>query len=131
MIKNKLSSKIKEQISKLIYDTKLASIQLSKAGSEEKNQLLNEISKQIQNNKDYILEANNKDMSEIIPDNFTPAFLDRLRLNDKRINEMTKHINDVVPLKDPVGNREFLYKRPNGIDVYKQSIPIGLIGIIY
>ncbi len=115
----------------LIRDTKLASIRLAKATSEQKDLLLREISVQIKKDKDKILEANSKDISNISSKDYSSSFLDRLKLDEGRVSDIVKNIEDVLSLKDPVGIREFICKRPNGISVYRQTIPLGLIGIIY
>lgn len=115
----------------LIRDTKLASIHLAKATSEQKDLLLREISVQIKKDKDKILEANSKDISNISSKDYSSSFFDRLKLDEGRVSDILNNIEDVLSLKDPVGIREFICKRPNGISVYRQTIPLGLIGIIY
>ena len=54
-----------------------------------------------------------------------------MTLDEKKIQQMQKNIEDVIKLEDPVGRREHLSSRPNGLNVYKQSIPLGVISIIY
>ena len=58
-------------------------------------------------------------------------FYDRLKLDSPRINQMISNILEVIALEDPVGKRRYLYDRPNGIKVFKQSIPLGVMSIIY
>ena len=94
----------------LIRDTKLASIHLAKATSEQKDLLLREISVQIKKDKDKILEANSKDISNIRSKDYSSSFLDRLKLDEGRVSDILKNIEDVLSLKDPVGIREFICK---------------------
>jgi len=126
-----IASSVQTEIYNLVNRTKLASIELSRATSVQKDLLLKEISIQIQNDKDQILEANKKDISNANPKDHSSSFLDRLKLDEDRLHSIIKNIKDVLSLKDPVGIRELLHKRPNGLDVYRQTIPLGLIGIIY
>mgnify|MGYP003952091553 FL=1 len=119
------------KVLELIRNTKSASIHLAKATSEQKDLLLKEISIQIKKDKDKILEANSNDISNISSKDYSPSFLDRHKLDEGRVSDIVKNIEDVLGLKDPVGIREFICKRPNGINVYRQTIPLGLIGIIY
>ena len=126
-----LEDKIKEEISNLAISTREASYEIAKASSEKKNILLETIISGIHNSKDKILNANQLDLDSIKDKNHTNAFVERMTLDEKKIQQMQKNIEDVIKLEDPVGRREHLSSRPNGLNVYKQSIPLGVISIIY
>ena len=61
----------------------------------------------------------------------TSALLDRLLLDDKRVEAMAKGVEEVAALPDPVGRELARWTRPNGLDIARVSTPIGVIGIIY
>ena len=126
-----LEDKIKEEISNLAISTREASYEIAKASSEKKNILLETIISGIHNSKDKILNANQLDLDSIKDKNHTNAFVERMTLDEKKIQQMQKNIEDVIKLEDPVGRREHQSSRPNGLNVYKQSIPLGVISIIY
>lgn len=126
-----LDSKSKKKILELAKSTRQASLQIAKASTEQKNNLLKEILCRIDISKQDIIAANNEDLAKLDVKEFTKAFIERLKLDDNKIAQIKKNIEDVISLEDPVGKREFITKRPNGIDVYRQSIPLGVISIIY
>lgn len=126
-----LDSKSKKKILELAKSTRQASLQIAKASTEQKNNLLKEILCRIDISKQDIIAANNEDLAKLDVKEFTKAFIERLKLDDNKIEQIKKNIEDVISLEDPVGKREFITKRPNGIDVYRQSIPLGVISIIY
>ncbi len=78
-----------------------------------------------------ILEANREDLEEARKNNIKGAFLDRLVLDGKRVRAMAEGLREVAMLQDPVGEVISMVKRPNGLMIGKQRVPIGVIGIIY
>ena len=126
-----LNQDVKSQIDNLLMDTKKSSLDIAKTNTENKNLLLIDIAKNINESRTPILLNNEKDLNLLDPKNFSPAFYDRLKLNDERIDQMIQNINEVIDLDDPVRKNRFLYERPNGLKVFKQSIPLGVICIIY
>ena len=126
-----MDDKIKRQIEDLAKSTRLASYQIAKASTEEKNNILKKIISGIEHSSSKILDANKVDLSSIEKKNLNSAFIERMTLDEKKINQMKQNIEDVILLDDPVGKREVLTERPNGLRVYKQSIPLGVISIIY
>jgi glutamate-5-semialdehyde dehydrogenase len=78
-----------------------------------------------------ILAANEEDMRMAAARNLTPAMLERLKLDKKRIAAMAKGLADVAALQDPVGRVLARWVRPNGLDISRVSTPIGVLGIIY
>ena len=126
-----LNQDVKSQIDNLLMDTKKSSLDIAKTNTETKNLLLIDIAKNINESRTPILLNNEKYLNLLDPKNFSPAFYDRLKLNDERIDQMIQNINEVIDLDDPVRKNRFLYERPNGLKVFKQSIPLGVICIIY
>jgi glutamate-5-semialdehyde dehydrogenase (EC 1.2.1.41) len=63
--------------------------------------------------------------------NIKASLIDRLKLDEKRIEAMAKGLREISALPDPVGSIEKMWKRPNGLQIGKMRVPIGVIGIIY
>ena len=89
------------------------------------------IANEIENNEEYILSENNKDIQIAKSNNLSEAMIDRLSLNDIGIKNIASSMRDIAKLNDPVGNELESWDRPNGLHIKKVSIPIGVIGIIY
>jgi glutamate-5-semialdehyde dehydrogenase len=96
-----------------------------------KNNILASIAKQIRENKTYLLNENSRDLENGKRAGLERAMLDRLALNDKRINDMISACTDIVALPDPVGSIYDMQVRPQGFRVGRMRVPIGVIGIIY
>lgn len=126
-----LNQDVKSQIDNLLLDTKKSSLDIAKTSTETKNSLLIDIANNINESRSLILSNNEIDLNLLDPKNFSLAFYDRLKLDNPRIDQMIQNINEVIGLDDPVGKNRFLYERPNGLKVFKQSIPLGVICIIY
>ena len=126
-----LNQDVKSQIDSLLVDTKKSSLDIAKTNTETKNSLLVDIANNINESRTLILSNNEKDLNLLDPKNFSLAFYDRLKLDNSRIDQMIQNINEVIDLDDPVRKNRFLYERPNGLKVFKQSIPLGVICIIY
>ncbi len=80
---------------------------------------------------DRLRAENQKDLEAAGKKSLSPALIDRLTLNEKRIKEMAEGLREVVALPDPVGEITRMWKRPNGMRVGRIRVPIGVIGIIY
>lgn len=104
---------------------------LEKGSTKLKNEVLKTIAKEISNQKALLVKANQKDLEIGKKDGLGKAFLDRLHLNDKRIEGMIKACEDVAMLPDPVGKIREMIVRPEGFKVGRMQGPIGVIGIIY
>lgn len=110
---------------------KEASYDLSIAETREKNKALEEMAKALLENKEYILKANGIDIEIAKEKGTKEAMLDRLRLTEERIEGMAKGLLEITSLEDPVGEVIEMFKRPNGLQIGKKRVPIGVIGIIY
>ena len=108
-----------------------ASRRLANLSTEEKNVLLLAMADELVARKKEILEANRNDVEAGKAAGLTGALLDRLELTEKRFAEMAEGVRQVARLPDPVGEVVRKWKRPNGLEIKKIRVPIGLIGIIY
>jgi glutamate-5-semialdehyde dehydrogenase len=105
--------------------------QLAVISTDHKNKALQKIAEEIEKSREFIKTENRKDLEAGKLKGLSSAFLDRLALNDKRIDEMIKILFDVINLKDPVGEIFNMHTMPNGLKVGQMRVPIGVIGIIF
>ena len=115
----------------LALRAKEAARRLAVLSTDDKNALLLAMADQLVARRDEILEANRKDVEAGKAAGLTGALLDRLELTEKRFTEMVEGVRQVARLPDPVGEVVRKWKRPNGLEIEKIRVPIGLIGIIY
>ena len=108
-----------------------ASLALSSISSVKKNQALLEIAKSLDKHRQTILSANLLDMELARSNKLETTLLDRLELNNTRIDTMIEGLKQVAELPDPIGETSDLETRPNGLRVGKMRVPIGVVGIIY
>lgn len=118
-------------IEELGKNAKEASYDLGIASTTEKNNALELMAKALLNNKQEIINENKKDLDVAIEKGTSKAMLDRLSLNENRIEDMANGLMELITLDDPIGEVIEMWKRPNGIQIGKQRVPIGVIGIIY
>lgn len=110
---------------------KEASYTLSFASTNEKNNGLLKISEFLIKRCDEILEENKKDLEKAIEKGTSNAMLDRLKLDEERVKSIANAVADVVKLDDPIGEVTSMFKRPNGLRIGVQRVPLGVVGIIY
>ena len=122
---------IKEDVLAQGQKAKEASRVLANISTDIKDRALLNIAKKLEESLEEIISFNDKDMEQGKKDGLTRALLDRLELNEKRINGMAKGLREVVQLEDPVGEVIGIKRRPNGLEVGKIRVPLGVIGIIY
>ena len=108
-----------------------ASRELAKLSSKKKNAILEAMADEIGTQKGLIQEANAKDLAAGREAGLSAAMLDRLTLTDARIAGMIKGLREVAALKDPVGKKLGTIQRPNGLQIKKVRVPIGVIAIIF
>ena len=118
-------------VRELALRAKEAARRLAVLSTDEKNALLLAMAEELIAQKKEILEANRKDVEAGKSAGLTGALLDRLELTEKRFTEMVEGVRQVARLPDPVGEVVRKWKRPNGLEIEKIRVPIGLIGIIY
>ena len=114
----------------LLYNAKKASQMLANASSDEKNKLLCVISENLKLDCEYILQENAKDIQNARASGMSDSMIDRLTLTSDRISAIAGAIHKVTALSDPIGNGN-LTVRPNGLEIKKVTVPLGVIGIIY
>jgi glutamate-5-semialdehyde dehydrogenase len=108
-----------------------ASRELAKLNTITKNKALKCIAEEIESNRNLIKQENGKDLENGKRKGLSTAFIDRLALTDSRIDGMIKVLNDVMGLKDPVGEIFNMNTLPNGLKVGQMRVPIGVIGIVF
>jgi glutamate-5-semialdehyde dehydrogenase len=104
---------------------------LRSASTQYKNNALNNIATQVDKNRKDILNANQKDLNQGKSSGLDAALLDRLMLDDARLDGIIESLNQIATLPDPVGEITDLKFRPSGIQVGKMRVPLGVMGIIY
>jgi glutamate-5-semialdehyde dehydrogenase len=110
---------------------KEASYYLSALSANKKNEALNQVADSLVMRQQLILAENEKDMENGIKLGLKGAILDRLMLDEKRIQGMSDGLRQIARLEDPVGEVIMMKKRPNGLLVGQRRVPLGVIGIIY
>lgn len=121
----------KPDVEALAESSAEAARELAKADTNLKNRALENLASVLEDHRDEIREANQKDLETARNDGLSEAMLDRLRLTPDRIDGMIDGIRDVVKLDDPVGEVLEVKERPNGLKVGRQRVPLGVIGMIY
>lgn len=99
--------------------------------TEQKNQALYKAAECLLQQTDKILAANALDMAAAIENGMSQAMQDRLRLQENRIAAMSEGLRQIAALEDPIGEVLEAFERPNGLQISKQRVPFGVIGIIY
>ena len=108
-----------------------AAARLAVLTTEEKNRALLRMADGLEENSREILEHNRRDIEAAREQGMTTALMDRLTLSEPRIVEMARGLREVAALRDPVGEVEDGWRLPNGLQVEKVRVPLGVIGIIY
>ena len=108
-----------------------AAAKMAGCGSSRKNAALIAMADKIESEASTIKEANQMDLDRAKEMSLSPAMIDRLAVSDATIQSMAKGLREVAGLNDPVGALGKTWLRPNGLEVAKMRIPIGVIGIIY
>ncbi len=122
---------IKETITGQAKAAAKAADKFASISTTKKNRALLLLAKKLKESVPRIIKENEKDLEKARAEDYSPAFIDRLELNEKRIEKMCNVIKEVVDLEDPVGNVIKMWKRPNKLKIGKMAVPLGVIGIIY
>ena len=104
---------------------------LIKIQKNQKNSVLKDYCLQIKKNKNLIIQENHKDLNQALKKGLKDNLVNRLTLNEKKIEEIIISIKKIIKLNDPTNTVLEKWKRPNGLNISKISIPIGVIGVIY
>ncbi len=115
----------------LAESARTASFQLATASTEDKNRALERVAALLVESGADILRANERDLAEGRENGLSDALLDRLKIDDKRLEGIAAGVREVVALPDPVGEVIEAFTRPNGIRIERRRVPMGVVGIIY
>ena len=105
--------------------------EVSSSTFEQKNRALKEAAQSLNDSRETLKSANDLDMEDASKKDLLESFIDRLKLNEQRIDSMISGIHKVIDLKDPVGQMSDKTTSPSGFLVSKMRVPLGVIGIIY
>jgi glutamate-5-semialdehyde dehydrogenase len=122
---------LEQEIIKIAKQARSAYQILANASTNQKNKALTIAAKLISKNSDAILAENIKDLQQAKDKNLSDALIDRLALNEARITAIANSLIEISKLPDPVGKITFDTTRPNGLNIKRITIPLGVIGIIY
>ncbi len=108
-----------------------AAVSLSLASSEQKSCALKAAAAALRARRHKIIAANDRDMREAVAKGLSAALLDRLKLDETRVEAMARGLEEVERLADPIGTVLAEWTRPNGMVIQRLRVPLGVIGIIY
>ena len=108
-----------------------AAHQLALLDTETKNKVLLDMAAALRAEKAFIIKENESDLAAARDNNLAAAMVDRLTLNDERVEAMAEGIEVIVSLDDPVGQLRDITERPNGIKIRKMRVPLGVVCMIY
>jgi glutamate-5-semialdehyde dehydrogenase len=108
-----------------------AAADLALASTDQKNAALGRMATRLEAETEKVLNANRQDLEAAEKKGRDAAFLDRLRLDPLRVAGMAKALHEVAALPDPVGSTIASWTRPNGLEISRVRVPLGVIGMIY
>jgi glutamate-5-semialdehyde dehydrogenase len=126
-----MSAELKQIIEEYGQRARAVAPALAAASTGQKNAALRSAADQLETNAKRILSANQLDIEAAQIANLAEAAVDRLRLNEARLFGMARAVREIASLEDPVGKVLRRWDRPNGLQIEKVAVPIGVIGIIY
>ncbi|MEK7341662.1 MAG: glutamate-5-semialdehyde dehydrogenase [Candidatus Binatota bacterium] len=122
---------LKDDAIALGKNAKEAARRLAQLSSEEKNRALLRMAERIEGQKEILLKENKQDLELAGKERLSAALLDRISLDGNRVAAMAKGLREVAALPDPVREIVKMWRRPNGLQVGKMRIPLGVIAMIY
>jgi glutamate-5-semialdehyde dehydrogenase len=122
---------IREEMKRIAGDAKAAGRALASLSSAVKDEMLDRMAMALEENIPPLLAANAEDLRAGRAKGLSAAMLDRLALDAKRVDAMAAGLREVAALPDPVGEVTGMWRRPNGLQVGRMRIPLGVIGIVY
>ena len=122
---------IRNEMLQLAREAKEAGRVMANLSSAVKNDLLIRMAAALEQGCEKLIAANEQDLAAARERDLAPAMIDRLALNEDRIKAMADGLREVAALPDPVGEITGMWRRPNGIQVGRMRIPLGVIGIVY
>jgi glutamate-5-semialdehyde dehydrogenase len=121
----------RDKINQIGLQAREASKILAKISYKQKNEALLAMAAHILNDKESIIEANKKDIEQAETKELSESFIDRLKLNENRVQSIARTLREIASFEDPVGKVLDSWTRPNGLNISRISTPLGTIGIIY
>jgi glutamate-5-semialdehyde dehydrogenase len=118
-------------VQQLLQEAKAASAAMARANSSAKNQALETIASELEENSKFIIAANELDMSAARENGVSQALQDRLRLDKSRVSSLATSLRKIAQLDDPIGESVRGMTLPNGLLVQQVRVPFGVIGCIY
>ena len=122
---------LKKTIKLMGLKAKNAADLLGNISEDKKNEALEELKKNLKLSQNELIEINKKDIKNAVTANLSSSIIDRITLTSTRIESMILSLEEIINLKDPVGNIISEWTRPNGLHIQKISVPLGVIGMIY
>lgn len=126
-----MEQSLKEKLTKMGELSKKANKNFVKLKSKDKNKILENIKISMEKNRENILDANKKDYDKGLSNNMAEGLLDRLKLDDQRIDSMISSIDQMIKLPDPIGKMTDVRTLENGLLIGKKSVAIGVLAMIY
>lgn len=126
-----MEQSLKEKLIKMGELSKKAKKDFVRLSTKDKNKILENIKISMEKNRENILDANKKDYDKGISNNMAEGLLDRLKLDDSRIDSMILSIDQMIKLPDPIGKMTDVRTLENGLLIGKKSVAIGVLAMIY
>jgi glutamate-5-semialdehyde dehydrogenase len=118
-------------IEEICKKAKIASVEMAKLSADAKNTAICRMANALEANVDKILAANQADVEAAKVKGLKASLLDRLALDQKKVQTMAKELREVSALPDPIGTILSTWTRPNGLIISQVRVPMGVVGIIY
>lgn len=119
------------ELIELCKAVKTASKEIMKANTAQKNAVLESIAQEIETHMDEILKANQKDVEDGIKHGMNKGLIDRMTLTKQRLSQIVVGVRQVKELNDPIGEIEDMKTSPNGLQIGKMRVALGVVGMIY
>ena len=119
------------ELDQICEKAQAAKVELRRITKSKKNDALKFSADFLHKNKRKLMEANSLDMDLANKKDLQESFVDRLELNEKRIDSMISGLDKIINLDDPIGKTDRPHRSPSGFEVSKMRVPLGVIGIIY
>ncbi|NVF12368.1 glutamate-5-semialdehyde dehydrogenase [Anaerococcus sp. AGMB00486] len=126
-----MEQSLREKLIKMGKLSKISNRKLKKLKTIDKNKILENIKTSLEKNRGKIIKANDIDYKNGEDNNMADGLLDRLKLDNDRIDSMILSIDQMIALKDPVGKMEDVRRLENGLLIGKKKVPIGVLAMIY
>ena len=120
-----------ELMQKKAAAAKAAAYEMALVSTVVKNQALQAMADALEKRKELILTANAQDLEDARQKGVKRSYLDRLLLDDARITQMAEGLRQIAALPDPIGEGNYSTIRPNGLEIRRVRVPLGVIGIVY